>query len=246
MRIQLCGPLVIDRAGLRLDEKLPGRQGRLLCAYLILNRHRTVPRSELIAALWPGDEPGNVDSGLSALLSKVRTVLGPDAVHGRSSVRFAIIDPWVDLDAAREAVHRAESSIAAQDWGRAWAPSQVALFAAERGLLTTEDGEESFSWLTEARRQLSETHLRALEAYGAACLGIAGMELGAAVRSGRRIVESAPFRESGYRLLMRGLAAQGNKAEALRIYDQLRLTLRDELGVTPSPPSQALFAELNT
>ena len=51
LRVQLCGPLVIDRAGERLETRLPGRQGRLLLAYLALHRHRTVPRHELVAAL---------------------------------------------------------------------------------------------------------------------------------------------------------------------------------------------------
>ena len=32
---------------------------------------------------------------------------------------------------------------------------------------------------------------------------------------------------------MEALAARGNLAEALRVYDQLRVLLRDELGATP-------------
>ena len=216
-----------------------------MCAYLVLNRHRQLRRAELIDALWPDRTPGNAESGLSALLSKLRQVLGPSAVDGRASVRLVLAEPWVDIEAAREAVHRAESSIAARNWHRAWAPSQVALFAAERGLLTGEDGEERYPWLDDARRQLGETRLRALEAYGVACLGIGGTELAAAVRAGRSLASAAPFRESGYRLLMRALAAQGNQAEALTVYDALRTVLRDELGVTPSPATQQLFAELN-
>ena len=245
LRIQVCGPLVIERDGRRVDARLPGRQGRLLCGYLVLNRHRPVQRTELITALWPGAPPGNADSGLSALLSKLRPVLGPDVLVGRGAVRFAPDEAWIDLDAGREAVHHAQSAIARGDWHRAWAPAQIALFAAERGLLVGEEGDEEHEWLDEGRRRLGELRLRALEAYGLACLGVAGAELAAAVRVGARIVEVAPFRESGYRLLMRGLAAQGNQAEALRIYDGLRMTLRDQLGVSPSPATQELFAQLN-
>ena len=43
---------------------------------------------------------------------------------------------------------------------------------------------------------------------------------------------------------MRALAAEDNTAEALRVYEQLRCLLRDELGVSPSPSSQALYDEL--
>jgi len=241
----VCGPLVVDRDGQRLDGRLPGRQGRLLCGYLVLNRHRSVPRAELIDALWPAHLPGNADSGLSALLSKLRQTFGPGGVEGRASIRLAVPDAWIDLEAAREAVHRAESATAAGDWKRAWAPSQIALFASERGLLTDEDGDETYEWLEETRRQVSDIRTRALEAYGQACLGLGGGELAAAVRTGRALVAMVPFRESGYRLLMRALSAQGNQAEALTVYGALRLTLRDELGVTPSPATQQLFAELN-
>jgi len=44
---------------------------------------------------------------------------------------------------------------------------------------------------------------------------------------------------------MRGLFAQGNRAEALQEYHQMRTVLRDELGVSPSEVTQQLFAELN-
>ena len=40
------------------------------------------------------------------------------------------------------------------------------------------------------------------------------------------------------------LAAEGNTAEALRVYEQLRVLLRDELGVGPSAPTQAAYGAL--
>ena len=43
LRVQVCGALAIERDGQRLDGLLPGRQGRLLFAYLVVNRHRQVP-----------------------------------------------------------------------------------------------------------------------------------------------------------------------------------------------------------
>jgi DNA-binding SARP family transcriptional activator len=43
---------------------------------------------------------------------------------------------------------------------------------------------------------------------------------------------------------MRALAAEGNVAEALQEYDRLRVLLRDELGVPPSPPTQELHRVL--
>jgi len=45
-------------------------------------------------------------------------------------------------------------------------------------------------------------------------------------------------------LLMEILVARGNGAEALRVYDELRTRLRDELGATPAPELRELQAQL--
>lgn len=41
----------------RTEELLPGRQGRLLFAYLVAQRRHAVTRSELTDALWPQQSP---------------------------------------------------------------------------------------------------------------------------------------------------------------------------------------------
>jgi DNA-binding SARP family transcriptional activator len=43
---------------------------------------------------------------------------------------------------------------------------------------------------------------------------------------------------------MKTLAEQGNTAEAIQAYTALRLKLRDELGVSPSPETQQVYAAL--
>jgi DNA-binding SARP family transcriptional activator len=240
LRIQICGTLAIERDGQRLDGMLPGRQGRLLFAFLVVNRHRRVPRDEVAEALWREPDPAAVDARLNPLLSKLRRVFGADALDGRATLRLCVPDAWVDLEAATEAIHRAESSVAQQDWARAWGPSLTALFAAERGFLPGEDA----PWIDEIRHQLAELHVRALESYAATGLGLGGTELAAAVRAGRQLTRMAPLRESGYRYLMRALAAQGNVAEALGVYAQLSDCLRDQLGVSPSPATRDLYGQL--
>ena len=124
VRIQICGPLVIEHDGQRLDARLPGRQGRLLFTYLVVNRHRQIARDELAEALWREPDPATVDSRLNPLLSKLRRIFGADTVDGRSALRLSFPDAWVDLEAAAEAIHRAESSVAQQDWVRAWGPDR--------------------------------------------------------------------------------------------------------------------------
>jgi len=53
-----------------------------------------------------------------------------------------------------------------------------------------------------------------------------------------------PFRETGWQLLMRAHTAGGNTAEALRAYDRCRQLIASELGVGPSPETQAVHAQV--
>jgi DNA-binding SARP family transcriptional activator len=64
VRIQICGRLAIEIACTRRDARLPGRQARLLVTYLVLRRHDLLARSELVAALWPGDPPDAADTAV--------------------------------------------------------------------------------------------------------------------------------------------------------------------------------------
>lgn len=240
-RIQLCGPTVIEIAGQRVDGVLPGRQGRVLFAYLVLNRHRLASRDELAGALWPEQVPAGSETAFNALLSKLRKAIAPSIIDGRSSLRLQLDDgAWVDIEVAEAAVHRAESRIVLGDCKSAWGASLAGLFIAEREFLP---GEEA-PWVVDQRTRLAQIRRRALEAYAAAALGTGGTEVLAAVRAGRQLVQLDPLRETGYQILMQALTAQGNSAEALRVYADLCAVLRDELGVSPSAPIQAVYQSL--
>ena len=236
----MCGTLAVEIGGRRIDDALPGRQGRLLFAFLVLHRLRPVRRDELIDALWPQAPPA-ADTALRALISKLRRVLPDSMLDGRSELRLKLpAAAFVDLEDAREAIHRAESALAQRQWHRAWGASLGPLFTARRGFLPYEDAE----WIRDTRQELDALYLRALECYAQACLGVGGTELTAAERAGRELTKLAPYRESGYRHLMRALARSGNPAEALRVCEQLRTLLREELGIAPCAETLQLHTEL--
>lgn len=240
-RIHLCGRLTARVAGRRVEEALPGRQGRLLFAYLVLNRRRPLSRGELLDALWPEDAPAAAESALAALLAKLRRALGAQAIAGRHDIRLSLPeDAWVDVEAAADGLHRAESAVAQGDWVRAWGPARVALHIAERVFLP---GHEA-PWITAERHRLADVLLRTHECVAAGGLGLGGPELAAAERSAHRLIELAPLRESGYRHLMRVLVAHDNVGEALLVYERVRRRLREELGIAPGTATQALHQSL--
>lgn len=240
-RVQLCGTFAVELRGRRVEHALRGRQGRLLFAYLVLQRGQNVSREALIDALWGDRPPPSAGTALNALISKARTIVEPDVIVGRASLCLILPEPaTVDVEMALAAVHAAESAIARGDWRAAWAPSLSAHFVARRGFLPEADS----SWAEVWRRRLAEVDARALESYATACLGLGGAELAGAERAARRLIERVPFRETAHLLLMRVLVARGNVAEALAQYEHLRTLLRDELGVSPSPAVQKTWAAL--
>jgi DNA-binding SARP family transcriptional activator len=240
-RIQLCGRFVADIDGCRVEDTLPGRIGRVLFAYFVLNRGRPLPRDQLLMAGWGEDAPPEAKNALSVQLSKLRHSLGAEHLQGRTEIEL-LMPPasFVDVEAALEGAHRAESSIAEGQWAQAWGPAGIAYHVATRPFLT---GLEA-PWIDEWRRRLEEVRLRGLECFAAASLGLGGPALAQAEERARMLTELAPYRETGHRLLMEALAQRGNVAEALRAYERLRGLLRDELGIAPSPTVQTVHRRL--
>jgi len=240
-RIQLCGRFVADVDGSRIEDALPGRLGRVLFAYLVLNRARPVPRDTLLMAGWGEDASAETRNALSVVLSKLRHGLGAEHFRGRAEIEL-LLPPatFVDVEAALEGAHRAESAVAAGQWTQAWGPAGIAYHVGTRPFLP---GLEA-PWIDEWRRRLEDVRLRGLECYAAASLGLGGPALAQAEERARMLTELAPYRETGHRLLMEALAGRGNVAEALLAYERLRVLLREELGIAPSPTVQGVHRRL--
>jgi DNA-binding SARP family transcriptional activator len=240
-RIQLCGRFAVDIDGSRIEDTLPGRRGRVLFAYLVLNRGRPLPRDELLMAGWGADAPAEARSALNVLLSKLRHSLGADHLQGRTQIELLLPQAtFVDVEAAQEGAHRAESAIAEGRWVQAWGPAGIAYHVATRPFLT---GLEA-TWIDQWRRRLEEVRLRGLECFAAASLGLGGPALAQAEERARTLTELAPYRETGHHILIEALERRGNIAEALRAYERLRVLLREELGIAPSPTLQAVHQRL--
>jgi DNA-binding SARP family transcriptional activator len=233
--------MTVRIAGRRVERLLPGRQGRLLLAYLVVNRHRPLTRGALISALWEEAAPSDPDGALSVLLSKLRRAVGPDVLGGGQEPRLMLSEPaWVDAEAAVDAVHRAESALATGEWDRVYAGGRIAVYVAERVFMPAYEQR----WVAERRRELEDVCVRGHECCAKTALHAGGSELPLGERHARALIELAPYREAGYALLMEILAARGSVPEALRVYEQLRLLLRDELGVAPGREVQAVHQRL--
>jgi predicted ATPase/DNA-binding SARP family transcriptional activator len=232
MEIRLCGGLAVVYGGEPLEEKLPGRQGRLLLAYLALNGGRGASRGELIDAVWYDHPPARPEAALSTVLSRLRGVLPEGMIEGRRELSLRVgRGDQLDVPEAEAALQRARAAVGRRDWQVAEDGARTALGIAGAPLLP---GYEA-PWLDEWRRRLDGLAVEALELCAGAGVRREDADLAAAEAVARELVEREPYRESGYLRLMEVQAARGNAAEALRVYEQLRALLSDELGAAPGP-----------
>jgi len=251
LRIYLTGRIGIERREqLVVEERqFRGRQARLAFSYLVLERSRPVPRWELAALIWPEETPPAWEGALSALVSRIRSLLAsiplpdrPASVSGGFG-QYQLELPaasWVDLSAADSAIDEAEGALRAGDFKRAFGPATVAATIARRPFLSGEQGE----WVELQRRKLQRQLQRGLECLAQVWLHSGEPEL--AVNAASEAVQLDTCRESGYQLLMRSHAAAGNRAEGMRAYHRLRSLLAEELGANPSAETERLYSEMLT
>lgn len=247
MRVFICGSLRIEFERASVGEAaLPGRLGRRLWAYLVLNRRRPIGRGELAEALWGEASPPAADASLNALVSRLRTVLSHGA-GDRAEIRgstgtYALVLPdgvVIDRERAWTAINHVRAMHRQGDIRGAWAEAVIANEIAARGFLPGEDGD----WVEAERRTLRDIELQALEAIGDAEIDQARPD--EAARVARRLIASDALRESGYRLLMRALAASGNRAQAVSVMDECRAALATA-SASPSAETERVFRQLLT
>ena len=244
MRITICGDLTVEEESTVLREtSLPGRLGRRLWAYLVLNRRRPIGREELYEALWGDEAPDAADTSLNALVSRVRSAfatLGSGTVEIRArGGQFTLSlpqDVFVDRERAWAAIHHVRAIRLSGQVREAWSEAVIANEIAARGFLRGEAG----GWIESERRVLRDIELQALEAICDAELDQRRPD--EAERVARRLIAADPLRESGYRGLMRALAAGGNPAQATRVMDECRSVLA-AVGASPSAETERVLLE---
>ena len=247
LRVSLVGRVSIGSDGVLVDEdRLPGRQGRLVFTYLVIEQGRSVTRGELAEALWGEIPPATWEKALGVIASKLRALLGECGVDGAKVLTGAFgcyrlelpEGSWVDVVAAARGVDEAEAALAMDEPGRAKAEAKLAVSLARPPLLPGEDG----AWVEGKRRELADILDRALDCLADACLRSG--DPAEAAKWAQEAIALQPFRESGYRRLMRAHAAAGNGAEALQAYERCRRLLDQELGAYPSPETESIYREL--
>ncbi len=246
IRIALAGRVAVEVDGSAVDDGGLGRLGRLALAYLVTERHRPVTRSELAELLWGEDLPRSWETSLRGVALRLRAVLAAAGLPAAEALTSAFgcwqlrlpPDAEVDVETAAAELAGAEAELAGGRPETARHLAEQAAAVAGRGFLPEGAG----TWVERRQAELRELHLQALEALSDA--SEAGGDWAGALRAAEEAVSVEPFRESAHLRLMRAHAGAGNRGEALRAYERCRRVLAEELGVSPSPPTEAAYLAL--
>ena len=236
LSVEVLGPLrVVDRDGRDLTPD--GSLQRRLLAVLVLRRGRVVSVDSAIDVLWPADPPRDPAAALQNHMFRLRRGL-PDGVIQSVGNGYRLDPSRLDVDADRLA-----GAISAELGAE---PSNAAaideLLSRWRGPAYPELDD-----VDEARAEsgrLDELRVRAMEAR--AQLRLATGDTDGLAAELAALADAEPLRERPRAMLMSALAASGRYVEALRVYDDFRRRLGDELGIEPSPALAAQHSELLT
>jgi YVTN family beta-propeller protein len=236
---RILGPLEVRANGDRL--RLGGRKQRALLAVLLLNANEVVSRDRLIDVLWGEKPPPTAGHTLDAYLSRLRKAL---AGGGDGEVRLVTLAPGYLLRIAPGQLDLARFERLAADGRRALdagEPEQAAakLRQAEalwHGRPLADLEFEPFA--RAAVQRLEQLGVGNVEQRVEAELAIGRHEL--LVPELEALVAGHPLRERLRGQLMLALYRSGRQAEALSVYREGRVLLREELGLDPCPQLREL------
>jgi DNA-binding SARP family transcriptional activator/Tfp pilus assembly protein PilF len=242
LSIHLLGTFSLTAGDVPVRIEQPRLQ-RLL-VYLLLHRRHPRPRQQVAFTLWPDTNDEQALKNLRTLLTRLRQSLpaldqclaaSTYALQWRpdASCHLDVMDFEAACCAALDARQRGQTGAAIVALERA-----AALYA---GDLTPGWYDE---WLIPERERLRDLHQDALEQL-ADLLAQTGRRR-EALGYAQQLLRADPLHEAAHRLLMQLHLDLDDRAAALRVYHACATTLRNELGVDPSPATQALYLRVLT
>ena len=226
--LTMLGPAALHRDGVPLA--LPVRKLLALLMLLVCS-NAPLPRSRVVALLWPSLEASVGRRNLRRELARLRETGAADAVRVEAD-RLAIGEVVrCDVHAFDTALREGRHDDALALWHGPPAEGFV-----------LGDADAFDDWLAEQRRLLAARRQQALRA-SAAEREKAGDLAGALARTEALLADDA-LQEQHHRDAIRLFAASGQREAALAQYERCRRLLRDELGLAPMAETEALAASL--
>lgn len=237
LSIQLLGPphVALDQRPLNISR----RKSRALLYYLAAHSV-ALSRDQILALLWPDHDRTAAQQLLRTTLYGLRKELGPE-LHVTDTTLALAPDTAIDL-------RRFERGLAALSEADDSIEPLAATLALYRGEFlagfSLPDAEGFERWVAALRERTSQ-----LAQHGYTILALryeAHRDFSAAREVLARAIALNPLHEELQRTAMRIEYFAGDRAGAIRRYEQLRRLLDDELGVPPLEETRALYDAIIT
>jgi class 3 adenylate cyclase/DNA-binding SARP family transcriptional activator/tetratricopeptide (TPR) repeat protein len=230
----ILGPLAIWQNGREVE--LGAAKQRMLLAVLLLHADEAMSTERLADALWGENLPDRPKKGIQVRVAEIRKALGADVIETHPLgyiVRLG--EHTLDLRRFEQLLAEGQRLL---DEG---APHEARRTLCEALALWRGEPLADFRYDAFAENEtgrLSELRLIALEHRLEADLAVG--RSAECVPELEALVRQHPLREGLRRLLMLALYRSGRQADALAVMHDTRTTLREELGLEPSPALQQL------
>lgn len=227
LEIRLLGPFLLTWKNEQVVDFHSFRLQSLL-AYLLLNRETPVPRRQIAFEFWPDTSETQAFANFRNLLTQMRRVL-PNAncflSTNEGTVQWQLNSSfWLDVDRFNKA---------AEDCDYVQA---VSLYQGDLLPNCYDD------WITPERTRLRDIFSYAIEKLIRSREDVRDYE--DAIKYTKNYIQFDPLKESTYRNLMRLHSLNGERAEAIRVYQQCDHTLKNELGVEPEESTRKVYEQI--
>ncbi len=243
--LQLLGPPRLKVDGTTLD--LGRRKSMAFLAYLAVTREHH-GREALLVMFWPEYDEARARANLRRTLSATVATLGPRwlSVEGDTIALARDAGLRVDVHEFRRSIERARRHCRTGEpcsRCRKLLTAAVCLYRGDfmQGFFLRDSSPFDDWQAREAhvlRRDLAVALKRLAEAHHATG------EWEAAIEYARQWLALDPVEEAAHRTLMRLYEASGAHAAAVRQYQDCARSLREELGVDPTPETSALYRSI--
>jgi DNA-binding SARP family transcriptional activator/tetratricopeptide (TPR) repeat protein len=243
IRLFFLGLPRVERDGHRLT--LSSAKALALLAYLALTR-TPPPRERLLGLLWAESAEEAARKNLRNTLWQIRKTLGDDLLVSDRDRLSLSPEAWVDVRiferiAAQPLANPPQAPDApdAPDAPTLLVDPNLDLYRGPflDGLTLTEAPDFEL-WMAAERERLGGLYLQTITRL--VDVRRATGDWRAVVRLARRALAHDNLQETMHRALMEAYARTGERTEAIRQYDALRATLKDELGVEPLSETEQL------
>ena len=246
LNISLFGKFCARRDG-QILEGFDARKVQELFCYLLLHRDHSLPRETLASVLWPETTTALSKKSLRQALWQLQSALG--SRNGTSNEPILLVQPdWIQLNpeadfwldaAALEHAFELVQKIPGKELDTPRAQVLQNVVQLYQGPLL--EGWYA-DWCIYERERLQGIYLTLLDKLMGYCEARRDYETG--LLYGMRILCYDRARERTHRRLMRLHYLNGDRAAALRQFEQCSSALEDELNVSPSKGTVSIYQQI--